>query len=66
MNEDRLLRVHEVADRLALCESTIRSWLSQGKLPKVKVGSKSVRIPLRAVEDLIRRGTKEDAPVLVL
>jgi len=54
--EDRLLSVKEVADRLTIQEGTVRSWLRERRLPKVNVG-RSVRVPARAIEELIANGT---------
>lgn len=56
MTDRKLLTVREAADRLALREGTIRSWLSRRRLPKVRLG-RAVRIPSDAIEDLIRAGT---------
>lgn len=52
----QLLRVTEVAERLALKESTVRAWLLRRRLPLVKCG-RAVRIPAEAVEEFIRRNT---------
>ncbi len=52
-----LLGVAEVARRLGLKESTIRSWLLRRKnLAAVHCG-RAVRIPAQAVEEFIRRNT---------
>ncbi len=52
-----LLRVEEAADFLNVQPSTIRAWLLQRKLPKVRVSSRSVRIPREALEKLIAENT---------
>ena len=59
MSQGKLLRVNEVAELLALRESTVRSWLADGRLPRIKIGTKAVRIPEEAVEKIIREGSKE-------
>lgn len=59
MKRGKLLRVVEVAERLNLRESTVRSWLHEGRLPRVKIGRKAVRIPEEAVEKIIRQGSEE-------
>jgi len=41
---DELLTVRQTAQRLAVSENTVRLWLSQRRLPRVKLG-KCVRIP---------------------
>jgi excisionase family DNA binding protein len=51
-----LLTVRDVAAQLAIREGTVRLWLAQGRLPKVKCG-RAVRIPAEAVEDFVRRHT---------
>jgi excisionase family DNA binding protein len=52
---DRLLRVDEVATRLALKPATIRKLLYQRKLPRVKLG-RAVRIREADLEAIIRLG----------
>lgn len=59
MAQGKLLRVNEVAERLALRETTVRSWLADGRLPRIKIGPKAVRIPEEAVEKIIRQGSEE-------
>ena len=61
MPQGKLLRVNEVAERLGLRETTVRSWLADGRLPRVKIGPKAVRIPQEAVEKIIRHGSEEVA-----
>jgi excisionase family DNA binding protein len=53
----QLLRVSEVAERLALKESTIRAWLLARRLAKVHVGRRAVRVPVSEVERVIVEGT---------
>jgi excisionase family DNA binding protein len=62
---DRLVTVHEAARLLSLRPGTIRLWLSQGRFPTVRVGSRAVRIPLSALESLIQRGTTPARPRLL-
>lgn len=59
MSQGKLLRVNEVAELLALRETTVRSWLADGRLPRVKIGSKAIRVPQEAVERIIREGSEE-------
>jgi len=51
-----LLTVREVAQRLGIREGTVRLWLAQRRLPKVKCG-RAVRIPQEAVEHFVLRNT---------
>jgi len=52
-----LLSVPEVAERLAIKESTVRAWLLLRRLEYVRVGKRSVRIPLSEVTRIIAEGT---------
>jgi excisionase family DNA binding protein len=53
----RLLSVHETAERLGLKPGTIRAWLLRRKnLPFVRCG-RAVRIPADAVEKFIATHT---------
>jgi excisionase family DNA binding protein len=51
-----LLTVRQVAAILAIQEGTVRAWLTQRRLPRVKCG-RAVRIPAAAVEDFIQKNT---------
>jgi excisionase family DNA binding protein len=53
---ERLVTVRWTAAILHVREGTIRSWLARRRLPKVKLG-RAVRIPVTAIEELIREGT---------
>jgi excisionase family DNA binding protein len=50
-----LLRVDEAAQLATVQPCTIRAWLTQGKLPRVKVG-RCTRILRSDLEDLLRAG----------
>jgi excisionase family DNA binding protein len=52
-----LLRVGEAAKLLNVQTSTIRAWVLRRKLPYVRIGTRAIRIPLDAVESIIRGGT---------
>jgi excisionase family DNA binding protein len=54
---EKLLRASEVAERLGLRTSTIRAWISQGRIAKVRVGRRAIRIPTSEVDRLIAWGT---------
>lgn len=53
----QLLRVSEVAELLAVKESTIRAWLLARRIACVRVGGRAVRIPLSEVERMVATGT---------
>lgn len=59
MNRDpmRLLRVEEAAELLNVKPSTIRAWLLRRKLPKVRVGARSIRIPRDFLEKMVVENT---------
>jgi len=42
---DRLLKISDVADRLSCTTTWVYLLVKQGKLKRVKVGSRAVRIP---------------------
>lgn len=52
----KLLRVHEVAERLGLQPSTIRKMLYLRQLPVVRPTKRTVRVREEDVEALIRIG----------
>jgi len=54
-----LLRVEEAAQLATVRPSTIRAWLSRGRLSRVKVG-RCTRILRRDLEELIRAGCSVD------
>lgn len=55
----QLLRVSEAAQLLNVREGTIRAWIFRRRLAYVRVGNRSVRIPLDALEGLIAEGGQE-------
>jgi len=52
-----LRTVPEAAKLLTLKESTIRFWIWTRRIEFVKVGRRAVRIPDRAIREIIERGT---------
>ena len=59
-----LLRVDEAARLATVRPSTIRAWLSQGKLRRVKLG-RCTRVLRRDLEDLISAGCSPSKPTAV-
>jgi excisionase family DNA binding protein len=51
-----LLRVPEVAARLAVKPATVRAWLLQRKLPCVRLSARAIRIRQSDVDEVISRG----------
>jgi len=56
MEEDRMLKVDEVAERLRVNPETVRNWLRAGTLKGTRLGGKRAgwRIPLSEVERVER------------
>jgi excisionase family DNA binding protein len=55
--DDRLLRVEEAAELLAVKPSTVRAWLLHRKLGRVRVGARAVRIRASEIERIISEGS---------
>ncbi len=62
--EKRLLDLHQVAEKLAIGESTLKRLLAEGSvnLPKVRIGG-NVRFRLADVEKLIDNVSEEEKEV---
>jgi excisionase family DNA binding protein len=56
MNE-RLYTIKEVIEVLKVSQATVYRMMYSGRLPRVKIG-KSVRIPVSAVEAVIKENTQ--------
>ena len=50
----RLLTAAEAVEYLGLKAGTIRQWASQGRIPKVKIGGKSLRFDVKDLDLLIK------------
>ncbi len=57
-NDKLLLRISEAADMLGVARSKAYAMVQAGELPAVRIG-KSVRIPVRALNDYVERKTAE-------
>jgi excisionase family DNA binding protein len=55
VSDEPLLTVDGVAQRLALKPCTIRKWISQGKIPVVRIG-RAVRLRQADIEAIIKNG----------
>ncbi len=51
--QSQLLRVDEAAKRLGLSPFTVRKWMSDGKLPTVRLSKGAVRVREQDVEAII-------------
>jgi excisionase family DNA binding protein len=54
----RLLRIEDVADRLAVSRAMVFKLVAQGDLPSVRIG-RAVRIRPGAVEEYIAQATRD-------
>jgi excisionase family DNA binding protein len=44
MAEERLLTVNQVAERLQVHQMSVRRWIKGGRLPGVRVGTRTIRV----------------------
>ena len=54
MDEDRLLTVPEVAERLRISDYTVRKWLREGKIQGRRLGGAGWRVLESEVQRFIR------------
>ena len=54
MNEERLLRLPEVADRLALSRTAIYRLMARGELQPIRIGG-ALRFPASSIDRLIEK-----------
>ena len=54
--QDRMLLVDEAADKLGLSAMTIYKWIGQRRIGFVRLGVRTVRIPLSEVNRLLSDG----------
>ncbi len=52
----KLLRTTQFAERIGVKDSTVRAWLLLGKIAKVKIGKRAVRIPETEIQRIIEEG----------
>ena len=64
MNEQRLLTVREVAERLRSSPETVRRWLRQGKLRGFRPGGTKLgyRVPESELQRFLHNAGGEKAP----
>jgi excisionase family DNA binding protein len=53
--DGKLLTCDELADALKVRPATIRRWTYAGKLPRVRIGARTVRYRLQDVERVLVR-----------
>jgi excisionase family DNA binding protein len=61
MNEERLLTVREVADRLRASPETVRRWLRQGKLRGFRPGGTKLgyRVPQTELQRFLQQSQSD-------
>ncbi len=60
----RLITAKEAAERLNVSVRTVYSWISSGRLPSVRLSPRCTRVPVAAVEALIRASADQVRPDL--
>ena len=54
--QDQLLSIEQLAARYGIGKSTIRAWITAGRLPILRVGDKAIRVRLSEFESaMVRR-----------
>jgi excisionase family DNA binding protein len=59
-----LITAPEAAEQLNVSVRTVYSWISSGRLPSVRLSPRCTRVPVAAVEALIRASTDQGRPDL--
>jgi excisionase family DNA binding protein len=55
MNEtDKLLTLSQTAEALGVCTRTVRNWISEGRLPAVRLGDHLIRVRASEVAHFAR------------
>ena len=55
----QLMTVEEAASTLAIKTSTLRKWISQKRVPIVRVGERAIRIRKEDIEKMIQEGFRQ-------
>jgi excisionase family DNA binding protein len=55
-DEDELLTVADIANRLKLNQQTIYNWIDRGELPAVRLGARRVRVRRSDLDALLAAG----------
>ena len=58
---DRLLNLSQAAERLGISPHTARLWCKQGRLPHVRLSSRTIRFEPSRIEQIIDEGRREDS-----
>jgi excisionase family DNA binding protein len=55
----RALTVYETADRLSVSPRTIWMWIAEGRLAALRLGPRTTRIPVEALDEFLRKCRSE-------
>lgn len=59
-NRDGLMRIEEAAEYLGFAKQTLRNWVSDGRIPYVKIG-RSVRFRRSELDEWVEEQDTSDA-----
>lgn len=58
--EDTLMTIQEVADRLKISVRTVHAWIKAGKFQKVQISVRAVRVKKSSVDAFLAAATQEN------
>ena len=53
MQDDKMLTIEEVAERMRVNEKTVRNWIASGELPAFPIGKRGYRISETDLRDFV-------------
>lgn len=59
MQDEKMLIVEEVAERMRVNEKTVRNWIASGELPAFPIGKRGYRISERDFHDFVEARKKK-------
>lgn len=60
MEQERMLTVKEVAQRLNVSERQVRMWVETGELARFRIGLRGYRIPESSLAEFVARRTGKE------
>lgn len=55
------LTVAQVAERVGVCEKTVKRWLENGKVPHVRLPGGGIRVAAAGLEAVLRENARKEA-----
>lgn len=55
LSQIKLLTIQEVADWAKVSTKTVYRWISDNKIPAIRLGNRTYRIPEKAIIDYLRQ-----------